>query len=328
MSRIGRVGISTLLLLTAAAAVARADDITTKKLFIKDSTDPAKRQIQVQSIDPNVLMSKVDDPGAHGASLHFYSATDNFCVILPAGTDWVNKNNKAWKYKNKTTKNAAQVKNGKFGIKIKSGVTYTLADNGTQGTVNAQVQFGTGTRYCMRCTGNKKDDVAKFLGSACAAATCDPEPSPCESEPNCANTPTGLVVKGSLPSSLGRFNYDSHVGLQGAINACSSPPFAGAHPCTYQELLSAPTSDLACLKDTANPSNPVTSFWAIDPNAPALQQCNDDAIGGSGLNWEYATAHTASRGQKVTLDPNGVLGPLQTSVQCNIGGESWVACCQ
>ena len=325
MSKIGRVGISTLMLLTASAAVARADDITTKKLFIKDSTDPTKRQVQIQSIDPNVLISKVDDPGLHGAAFHFYSATDDFCMILSPGSDWVNKSNKVWKYKNKATKNAAQVKDGKLGIKIKSGVTYTLADNGTQGTVNAEVQFGTGTRYCMRCTGNKKDDGSKFLGSACVTAACDPEPSACESEPNCTSTPTGLVVKGSLPSSLGRFNYDSHVGLPGAINACNSPPFAGAHPCTYQELQSAPATDLTCLKDIT--SVPVTSFWAIDPNAPVLEQCNDDV--GSNLNWEYATAHTGSKGEKVTLNNlTGVLGSLQTDVQCNIGGENWVACCQ
>src|SRR5262249_18090652 len=195
-----------------------------------------------------------------------------------------------------------------LGVKIKSGVTYTLADNGTQGTVNAEVQFGTGTRYCMRCTGNKKDDAGKFLGSACAAAACDTEPSACESEPNCTSTPTGTVVKGSLVATLGRFTYNATVGLPAANSACNTN-FPGSHPCTYQELQSAPTTDLACLKDTT--SVPVASFWAIDPNAPILEQCNDDVD--SHLNWEYATAHTGSKGEKVTLNNlTGALGSLQT----------------
>jgi len=89
----------------------------------------------------------------------------------------------------------------------------------------------------------------------------------------------------------------------------------------------AAACDLAGLMDTA--SIPVTSFWAIDSSQPPLQQCNDDAMGGSGLNWEYGTAHTASRGERVTLDnASGALGSLQTGVQCNIAGTSSVGCCQ
>jgi hypothetical protein len=73
----------------------------------------------------------------------------------------------------------------------------------------------------------------------------------------------------------------------------------------------------------------VTSFWAIDSSQPGLQQCIDDVMGGSQQNWEYATAHTASRGQKVALDnATGALGPLQSSLQCNFSGNSWVGCCQ
>ena len=264
-------------------------------------------------------------------------------MILPSGPDWLNKGTK-WKYKNKATKNSAQIADGKLMVKIKSQVTFTLADNGTQGNVNAQVQFGSGTRYCMRCSGNKKDTAGKFLGKDCPVTPCDPEPSSCPpitttttstsstSIPTTSTTsttcpaPTGTAVKGSLTATLGRFNYNLMLGLPGANSACSTN-FGGAHACTYAELQAAPTSDLVCLKDTA--SMTVTSFWAIDSLQPALQQCNDDAMGGSGLNWEYGTAHTASRGQRVTLNnATGALGSLQSSVQCNIAGTSWVGCCQ
>jgi hypothetical protein len=211
--------------------------------------------------------------------------------------------------------------------------------------VNAQVQLGTGTRFCLRCSGNKKDDGGKFLGKDCAAAACDPEPSVCDANTATTSTTTTStssttnttclpgppanpqVVKGSLTATLGRFNYNATLGVPGANAACNSN-FVGTHACTYAELQAgAAACDLAGLKDTA--AQTVTSFWAIDSSAPALQQCNDDALGGSGLNWEYATAHTASRGQRVSLNnATGALGSLQTGIQCNIAGTSWVACCQ
>jgi len=138
-----------------------------------------------------------------------------------------------------------------------------------------------------------------------------------------------MVVKGSLTATLGRFNYNLTLGLPGANSACNTN-FSGSHACTLADLQSAPASDLACLKDAAG--MPVTSFWAIASDAattPSLQQCEDDVSTGSGLNWEYATAHTASRGQKVSLtNATGALGALQSSVQCNISGNAWVGCCQ
>jgi hypothetical protein len=117
------------------------------------------------------------------------------------------------------------------------------------------------------------------------------------------------------------------LGLDGANAACNTS-FAGTHVCTYQDLQSAAAAGgLTGLKDVSN--MPVTSFWAIDSSAPPLQQCQDDVQGGSGLNWEYATAHTASRGEKVDLDnAAGTLGALTMSLQCNFSGNAWVACCQ
>jgi len=135
----------------------------------------------------------------------------------------------------------------------------------------------------------------------------------------------GTVLAGALPPTVGRFNYNLTVGLPGATAACHSTWGPAAHLCTYAELQSAQTAgDLVGLMDAAN--NMVTSFWAIDSTQPALQQCNDDVV--SGLNWEYATAHTMSRGERVALtNGTGTLGPLQMGVQCNISGMSSVGCC-
>lgn len=323
MSKIGLVGISAVAFVTVYAGFAHAADISAKTLSIKD-----KRQVLVQSSDPAVTFAAAVDPASNGAVLHLYSATDDFCVALPPGPDWVNKKNKVWKYGNKATKDVAQIKNGKLLVLIKSGVTYSLSDNGTQGTVNAQVQFGSGGRFCMRCTGNKKDKATKFLAKNCPAAACNPEPSTCVAATTTTTLPSGgSVLEGALTVTPGRFNYNLTLGLAGANAACNTR-FSGTHACTVMDLHNAQAAgDLVGLQDTAN--NVVNSFWAIDGSQPALQQCNDDAAGGSGLNWEYGTAHTPSRGQKLPLDnAMGTLGALQSGLQCNFSGNSWVGCCR
>src|SRR5215475_13263343 len=140
------------------------------------------------------------------------------------------------------------------------------------------------------------------------------------------------VLKGALPPTLGRFNFNGAIGLPGALAACHTNFGNGTHVCTLADLQSAPASDLMGLKDISTPTPmTVTAFWAIDNSQPRLQQCNDDAPGtGSGLNWEYGTAHTASRGEKVPLDNGtGTLGAVQMSQQCALlGTPAWVGCCQ
>jgi hypothetical protein len=337
------VGISALALLIAGAGRGRAADVTTKTLSIKD-TDPAKRQISVSSADPGVTHAQADDPATNGATLHVYSATDDFCAVLPSGLLWKDTGAK-WKFKDKATRNSAQVKDGKLSVKIKSGITYTL-NEATQGTVNAQVQFGTGTKYCMHCTTAKKDEPGKYTAKACVAAACDPEPSGCPPPPTtttttttttstttttCAagTTPPLLKLKGALPATAGRFNYVTGIGLMAADNACGDPmagAFPGTHACRYQELqAAAAVCDLVGLQ--ATDASTVTSFWAIDDSAPPLTQCLDDGINPSFKNWEYQTAHTGSRGNWVALDnTHGALGMLQMGQQCNFTTK-WVGCC-
>jgi hypothetical protein len=184
------------------------------------------------------------------------------------------------------------------------------------------------------CTAAFKTDKATCRGATnptppnCGASTTTtttPASGTTTTTVACSGSPTGTIVAGALTPTPGRFNYNLTLGLPGANAACNTN-FPGSHACTLAELQSAPASDLACLRDTA--SNSVTSFWAIDSNANPLQQCQDDVGGGSGLNWEYATAHTGSRGQKVALaNATGVLGSLQTGLQCNLSGSSAVGCC-
>lgn len=325
MSKIRLVALAAFALATAVAGSARAEEISTKKLLIKDNANPAKRQVQLQSADPGVLSSEVDDAIANGAAIHVYSATDDQCVILPGGPEWTLKNG-LWKYNNKITKNQVQVKDGKLIVKLKSGVTYSLLDNGTQGAVNAQVQFGpAGSRYCMRCTATK-DTGTQFLGKNCAAAPCDAEPSSCTSTPttttSTSTTLPPVELQGALPVTSGRFNFAMTIGIPGANAACNTA-FPGTHACTYAELQTAESAgDLDGLKDTTNAT--VTSFWAIDGTHANTLQC------GASVPWDYQTAHTGQFGEKVNLNNGtGALGALMSGAGQGVfcAGTSWVGCC-
>jgi hypothetical protein len=164
--------------------------------------------------------------------------------------------------------------------------------------------------------------------AADAVEEVDPPPTTTTTgTPTTTTTSTTLPpveLMGALPPTVGRFNYNLTLGLPGANAACNTN-FPGTHACTYAELqIAEAAGDLVGLTDIN--SNMVTRFWAIDGAQPPLQQCQDDVA--SFLNWEYGTAHTPSRGQRVTLNNGtGALGVLQSSVQCNIAGTSNVGCC-
>src|SRR5262249_10592896 len=114
--------------------------------------------------------------------------------------------------------------------------------------------------------------------------------------------PPGMVVGALAPPTKGRFNYNSMIGLDAVrgVNRACTPQCPVSQPRSQQELQLASASTLTGLVDHA--STTVTSLWAIDATAPPLEQCQDDNFGGSHLNWEYGTAHTASRGRKFALN--------------------------
>ena len=327
MTKIRLSTIAAVALVALCSVVAHAEDISTKKMIIKDHSDALKRQFQVLSIDTNVALAEADDPSATGADVHVYSATDNMCITLASGANW-STNGNFWKYKDKLAKHSAQIGDGKLSVKIKSGVDFSLLDDPSQGNVNVQVQFGDGgTRYCMRCPGNVKDDGTKFIAKTCAVAGCDFEPPGCGTTATTTTSSTTTqppgppIVLGALTPTSGLFNYNLTLGLPGSDAACNSN-FAGTHTCTYNELLAAEANgDLDGLQDTA--ATPVTSLWAIDNSHANNLQCYSLAIGGQA--WAYATAHNGNAGEKMALtNLTGDLGPL-AGAAC--GGSNWVACC-
>ena len=302
------------------AATAQAEDISTKKMQFKNNADPAKKQLQVLSLDASVLFSAGDDPATQGASIHVYG-TDSLCVVLGAGAEWVNKGS-AWQYKNKETKNSVALADGKLQVKLKSGVNYDSA--GSEGDLNVEVQLGSGTRYCMHCLEPTTDDEKKFSAKDCAPAACDTPPSPCE--PSATTTTTSsttsttlppLVLQGALTRANGRFNYAMTLGLAGSDAACATS-FPGTHTCTVTDLLAAESAgDLDGLRDTGGTA--VTSLWAIDAARPGPMQCE------SVVRWDYATAHFGQVGERMLL--NNATGDLGAVVSTGCSSQNWVGCC-
>jgi hypothetical protein len=333
MSKVRLGSISAAALLLVSAGLAPAADISAKKILIKDNADTTKRQILVLSKDLSITKLSGDNPSIGGASIHVYGGGDDYCAILAPGPLWQDLGTK-WKYVDPATRNVAQIKDEKILLKVRADdISISLAD-APQTAMNVQVQFGTGTRYCMKCNGNIKDDIKKFLGKDCAATACDAEPSTCDppnptttsststTSTSTTSTTIGGLIALVLPPSNGRFNY-AGLGLPGADARCNTLVAGTAH-CTLADLQAAEAaSELDGITDTNGMT--VNSFWAIDNAANVQTQCIDDVIGGSFLNWEYNTAHTGTSGQRVTLNnPTGVLSAVGAA---GCGASHWVGCC-
>lgn len=166
-----------------SARAALAEDISASMLLIKENADPARRQMKLLSADPGIQSGEIDAPESEGGAIHLYTSAmvDRFCRILPAGEKWKARPGK-WKFKDKATKTVVSAKDGKLKVVVGAGVTFSLADQGTQNFVNAVVRFGDGTRYCMKCQGNKKNDASAFQALDCLPSPCDTEWVPCGQE--------------------------------------------------------------------------------------------------------------------------------------------------
>src|SRR5690242_15471057 len=108
MNRIRLASLCAVALGVATVALAADKQIGVKKLMIKDNADTTKRQIQIQSGDEGILYTDANSPGTLGASVHLWSASQEFCYILTADAEAWTDSGKGWKYKNKATKNQAQ----------------------------------------------------------------------------------------------------------------------------------------------------------------------------------------------------------------------------
>jgi hypothetical protein len=159
--------------------------------------------------------------------------------------------------------------------------------------------------------------LVKAVGNAiggCGVATPTATPEPTAT----ATVEPSGIFQGALPRTTGRFTYQATVGIDGANAECNTQ-FPGAHACTVAELQAAESAgELTGATDTGGTE--VTSFWAIDPSRPAVDQCTVTVA------WDYATAHTGQFADLVNLDnATGALSTLQEDVICV--NQHWVGCC-
>jgi hypothetical protein len=183
MKKMCSIGFLASLLAVVCVPSARAIDISPKKMLIENIP---KELVSLTSTDPALERSGAVDPDLLGASIHLYSATDDMCVQLEPGANWRNGKSKST-YRNKVTKTIAELGNHMLRFKMTSGITFTTTDQDGQDAVNAQVKFGAGPKYCMRCSGQgmagffgiRVDNDRKFDAIRCFPDACAPEPSIC-----------------------------------------------------------------------------------------------------------------------------------------------------
>jgi hypothetical protein len=329
------------LAIVIAAGTAEAGDISAKKMQVKMHDDAAKKQFQVFSSDASITYTDAVAPGTDGASIHIYSATDDLCYVIPGGSDWTEKVDKSWKYKNPLNKNQVQISDGKLQVKLRSGVALSL--NNPEGDYNVQITLGdAGEKFCLHCEGATeviRDDEKKWQGKECTAKPCDLEPgglcNPTVTTTSSSTTTSttlpalpGTILKAVLTQSTGNFSYAGGSGLTGAQAQCTAA-FAGTHPCSITDLQAAQAAgDLDHIKDPDD--DVVTSFWAIDSTRPHTGQCGASDV--SGPDWTYATGHLGVGGDFALLNNNtGMLDPVSLGGgvvrNCN-GAARWVGCCQ
>jgi hypothetical protein len=317
----------------ATGAMAADENVTAKKILIKDNEDITKRQIFAQSADEQITYADAVDPASTGASIHVWSDTDDFCYVLTASNELWTDTGKAWKYKNPDTKNQATIQAKKVSFKLKSDVGFSLADDGTQGTVNASVQFGpAGTRFCMTCTTPKKNVEFQYQAKDCTAGSCASEPAGCD--PVATTTTTAPTTTTTLPGTVvgaiaanGRFNLNMQVGVPAAEAACDSN-FPGSHLCKYNELVASQGALMTGLQDTT--AQTVTSFWAYDPEQTGERQCIANISNPDSPRWTYATGHQGVGGDQVPLtNATGTLGAIVVGggANRNCFDSSWIGCC-
>ncbi|MGH2625365.1 MAG: thrombospondin type 3 repeat-containing protein [Anaerolineales bacterium] len=183
-----------------------------------------------------------------------------------------------------------------------------LCDNCPQGANNDQKDIdvdGVGD-LCDNCPNRANPGQEDADGNGVGDA-CDP--------------PIPTTYVGSLPLSGGRWMYAGQLGVAGANSLCATN-WPGSAACTFSQLQAAAgKGELTGARDTTG--RLVLSYWALDSQLPARQQCGNSTQ--TSIPWTYATAHTGDGGAFANLTADGKLSAVSTGLVC--GQSKNVACC-
>ena len=120
MSKTWLVGIATVALVTASAA--RAEDIAGKKILDQGQRQPGEAADHQGAVHSTPRHARERGRPGHERRVGPRLQRDRRLLrrSSPAGRNWEDNGTK-WKYKNTTTKNSAQVKDGRLLVKVKTG---------------------------------------------------------------------------------------------------------------------------------------------------------------------------------------------------------------
>jgi hypothetical protein len=214
------------LAVTVAAALgapAHAEDVSAKKMQVKDHADPAKQQVSFLSTDVGITA----DDGYTGAtdtgvSLHVFSeATANDACLRAAPADCQVVGGDADILKCRSADRSANVliKPGRARVKFKRGIGFELDALASQMPLVIVLRAG-GAAYCAVCGDGGSDVVVRdggdgkqVLAKTCEAVACPAEPSACGLVPRpedpvvLTGSQIGSPILGSNPSALVAFRW-------------------------------------------------------------------------------------------------------------------------
>ena len=208
--------------LAAALAVsAHAEDVSAKKIQIKDDPDGGKQRLSFLSSDAGIAPADgYTAATSSGISLHVFSlATSRDVCFQVAGTDCELKGPDADIVKCRTANRSAKVllKPGKAKVKLKGGTGWELDTLASQVPVAMVLRAG-GATYCALCGDGGSDvvvkdgtDGAQVLAKTCEAVACPAEPTSCDlplarpEDPVVLTAPLPLV--GIAPADLVAFRW-------------------------------------------------------------------------------------------------------------------------
>jgi hypothetical protein len=203
------------------AAAAHAEDVSTKKIQIKDDADPGRQRLSFLSADAGIQPADgYIGATTSGISLHVFSlATSRDVCFQVAGPDCQLRGADADVLKCRNPERSVKIllKPGKAKAKLRGGTGWELDALASQLPVVMVLRAGSAS-YCALCGDGGSDVVVKdgsdgtqVLAKTCEAVACPAEPTACDlplarpEDPVVLTTPLPLV--GIAPNEVVAFRW-------------------------------------------------------------------------------------------------------------------------
>ena len=226
MDRVLTCLVTSIALGVALCAPIRAENVSAKKMQIKDDADAGRQGVTFLSGDAGIdVADGYAGATTHGLSLHVFNAVNDVCLqITPTECELKGADADILKCRRANRSGRVLIKPGKVKAKFKGGIGYELDALTNQLPVTVVLRAGSavdGAIYCAVCGDGGSDDVVKdgsdgeqVLVKACDVVACPFEPGACippiarlEDPVVLTGSELGAPLVGMAPSDLVAFRW-------------------------------------------------------------------------------------------------------------------------